>query len=336
MWPRAYGRMGIHCSFERLEVIVSSSLGPAALVLSAAIARRYYLDERSKVQIAEEFGLSRFKVARLLDLARDSGLVRIEIGHPGLVDVDLSARLQDKFGLQRAVVVDTKDDHAETLRTQVGQVAADLLAELIGPDDVLGVAWARAVGAMAKSLPRLPGVSVVQLTGAIALPGSGDSSFDIVRDVARAAGGPAYVYYAPIVLPDPVTARALRRQSDVARAFSQVARVTKAVVGLGLCAPGQSTLYDALGERDHAELRERGVLAEVAGVFLSSEGEPVDTELSQRVISIGAEDLERIPDVLVIAYGTVKVPAARAALSSGLVDGFVTHASFARALLDGS
>lgn len=315
---------------------MSTSLGPAALVLSAAIARRYYLDERSKVQIAEEFGLSRFKVARLLDLARDSGLVRIEIGHPGLVDVDLSARLQDKFGLQRAVVVDTRDDHAETLRTQVGQVAADLLAELSGPDDVLGVAWARSVGAMAKSLPRLPGVSVVQLTGAVALPGSGDSSFDIVRDVARAAGGPAYVYYAPIVLPDPATARALRRQSDVARAFSQVSRVTRAVIGLGLCAPGQSTLYDALSERDHAELRERGVLAEVCGVFLSSEGEPVDTELAQRVIAIGADELRAIPDVLVVAYGAAKVPAARAALRSGLINGFVTHGTFARALLEGS
>lgn len=313
-----------------------STLGPASLVLSAAIARRYYLDERSKVQIAEEFGLSRFKVARLLDLARESGLVRIEIGHPGLVDVDLSAQLQKKFALQRAVVVDTRDDQAETLRTQVGQVAADLLAELIGPDDVLGVAWARSVGAMAKTLPRLPGVSVVQLTGAVSLPGSGDTSFDIVRDVARAAGGPAYVYYAPIVLPDAATAQALRRQSDVARAFEQVPRITKAVVGLGLCAPGQSTLYDALGPRDHAELRELGITAEVCGVFLSSTGEPVDTELAQRVISIGADELRAIPDVMVIAYGTAKVPAARAALRSGLVNGFVTHATFARALLDES
>ena len=41
-------------------------------------ARRYYLDERSKVEIAEELGVSRFKIARLLEVARDSGLVRIE------------------------------------------------------------------------------------------------------------------------------------------------------------------------------------------------------------------------------------------------------------------
>jgi DNA-binding transcriptional regulator LsrR (DeoR family) len=43
---------------------------PAQLILIASVARRYYLEGRSKVEIAEELGLSRFKVARLLDTAR--------------------------------------------------------------------------------------------------------------------------------------------------------------------------------------------------------------------------------------------------------------------------
>jgi DNA-binding transcriptional regulator LsrR (DeoR family) len=312
---------------------VDQASGPASLVLAATVARRFYLDGRSKVQIAEELALSRFKVARLLDLAREAGLVRIEIGHPGLVDVDLSVRLQQRFGLRRAVVVDTTDDQPETLRTQVGQVAAELLAEVIGPDDVLGVAWARSVGAMAQALPRLPGVPVVQLTGAVALPGGGDSSFDIVRDVARAAGGPAYIFYAPIILPDAATARALRQQSDVARAFGQVPQVTTAVCGMGVCAPGKSTLYDAASERDRAELRRLGVCAEVCGVFLSPAGEPIRSEVSERVIAVDPEQLRAIPDVIAIAYGTAKVPAARAVLRSGLIDGLVTHAPVAQALL---
>ena len=212
--------------------------GPAGLALAALVARRYYLDERSKVEIAGELGLSRFKIARLLDMARDSGLVRIEIGHPGLIDVDLAAQIMDRFGLKHAVVVDTPEDHAESLRRHLGQVAAELLAEVIGPGDVLGVAWSRAVGAMAKALPRLSSVSVVQLTGAISMPDDDHSSIDVVRDVARAAGGPAYVFYAPFTVPDAATAHALRQQRDVARAFGQLPRVTKAVVGLGLWAPG--------------------------------------------------------------------------------------------------
>src|SRR5215217_365907 len=112
----------------------------------------------------------------------------------------------DKFGMKHAVVVDTPDDHVESLRRHLGQVAAELLAEVIEPDDVLGVAWSRSVGAMAKALPRLAAVPVVQLTGAISMPDGDESAIDIVRDVARAAGGPAYVFYAPFLLPDAATA----------------------------------------------------------------------------------------------------------------------------------
>src|SRR3954451_20724409 len=307
---------------------------PAALVLSASIARRYFLDGRSKLEIAEEFGLSRFKVARLLEAAQASGLVRIEIGHTGLIDVALSARLQSAFGLRHAVVVDTDDDSSDSLRKQLGQVAADLLAEITGPDDVLGVAWSRSVGAMARALPRLAAVPVVQLTGAVSMPDGDDSSIDVVRDVARAAGGPAYVFYAPFARPDASTARALRRQREVELTFRQLPRVTKAVVGLGLWAPGQSTLYDTAMEHDRRALRRLGVCAEMSGVFLSEDGEPVRSQLTERMIGIDADPMRAIPEVIVISYGMPKVPAARAALRSGLVNGLVTHTAFAEALLD--
>ncbi|MET0765901.1 MAG: sugar-binding domain-containing protein [Blastococcus sp.] len=314
--------------------MVNQLAGPASLVLSASVARRYYLDGRSKIEIAEEFGLSRFKVARLIDVARASGLVRIEIGHKGLIDVDLSARVQSRFGLAHAVVVDTQDDHDESVRKHLGQVAAELLAEVIEPEDVLGVAWSRSVGAMAKALPRLAAVPVVQLTGALSVPDGDETAIDIVRDVARAAGGPAYVFYAPFMLSDAATARALRQQREVALAFDQLPRVTKAVVGVGLWEAGQSTLYDAARESDRRALRRIGVCAEVSGVFLSAEGEPVETQLTERMIGVDAEQMRAISEVTVIAYGAAKLPAVRAVLRSGLVSGVVTHKSLAQALLD--
>ena len=314
--------------------MVTRTPGPATLVLSASVARRYYLDGRSKIEIAEEFDLSRFKVARLLEAARESGLVRIEIGQPGLIDVDLSTRLQERYRLRHAVVVDTPDDRPEVVRTHLGQVAADLLAEVIRPDDVLGVAWSRSVGAMARSLPRLAPVPVVQLTGAVSLPSAEASSIDIVRDVARAAGGPAYVFYAPFVVPDAATARALRRQPEVALTFAQVPRVTAAVVGLGLWAPGGSTLHDTVSEHDRRTLSRLGICAEVSGVFLSAAGEPVQCGLTDRLVGIDADQMRAIPEVFVLAYGVAKAPAARAALRSGLVGGLVTHRSLAAALLD--
>jgi DNA-binding transcriptional regulator LsrR (DeoR family) len=307
--------------------------GPAQLVLLASVARRYYLDGRSKVEIAGEFGLSRFKVARLLDAARDSGLVRIEIRNEGVVDLDLSARFREMFGLQHAIVVDGPDDPSH-LRQQLGRATGELLGEVVTSHDVLGLAWARSVSAMGSALPPLPPVPVVQLTGALSLPDAGNSSIDLVRDVARVTGGPAYVFYAPFIVSDAVTARALRQQPEIARAFAQLPRVTKAVAALGMWMHGESTLHDAADDDDQVALHRQGVCAEISGVFLTADGEPVATELGERMIGIDSEQMRAIPEVIVIAYGAAKARALHAALHSGLIGGLVTHTALARALLE--
>ncbi len=306
---------------------------PAELVLTASVARRYYVDGKSKVEIADEFSLSRFKVARLIHAARASGLVRIEIGYPGVIDVDLSGRLRDAFGLQHAVVVDASDDDDQALRQRVGQAAADLLSEITGPDDVLGLAWARSVSAMTTALTKLPPVPVVQLTGALSRPDIDDTSVDLVRQAARVAGGPAYYFYAPMIVRDAATAHALRRQPEVARAFARFDSVTKAMVGIGLWEPGQSTVYDATEEKERQRLQGLGVCADISGVLVDADGRPVQANLIDRIIGVSAAHMRAIPEVIGIAYGETKAPAVRAAVHSGLVRGLVTHTTLARALL---
>jgi DNA-binding transcriptional regulator LsrR (DeoR family) len=309
-------------------------IGPAHVVLLASLARGHFIRGRSKIELAEEFGLSRFKVARLIDEARDSGLVRIEIRHHGEIDVDLSARLRERFELTHSIVVDTPEDDAASLREHLGRAAAELLSEVITSEDVLGLAWARAVSAMVRSLRPLPGTAVVQLTGALALPDGRDTSVDVVREVASSSGGRAHLFYAPFTVPDAATARVLRRQPEVARAFDQLPSVTKAVAGIGLWEPGQSTLYDASSEFDRKELSRLGVCADISGVFLDADGEPVRTELAERMIGINHEQMRAIPELIAIPYGAAKAPAVRAALRSGLIGSLVTHTALAQLLLD--
>ncbi|MEO7261838.1 MAG: sugar-binding domain-containing protein [Jatrophihabitantaceae bacterium] len=310
---------------------VRTTLGPAQLVLTASVARRYYIDGKTKIEIAEELALSRFKVARLLEDARSSGLVRIEIGYPGEIDVGLSADLRDAYHLQHALVVDTLEEEPAAQRGLVGAAAAELLSEIVTAEDVLGLGWARSLIAMRTSLRRLAPCSVVQLTGALAQPDVDDSSIDLVRDVARIAGGPAYLFYAPMIVPD--SAANLLRQPEVARAISQFASVTKAVVGIGGWQPPYSTLYDAISPQDRRVLAELGVRADVSGVLLDGDGAPVTAALTDRVIGIHAAQLKQIPEVIALAYGVEKAPAARAAIRGGYVTSLVTHTAFARALI---
>jgi len=67
--------------------------GPAWMVQAAEIARLFYFEGQSKVQIADQLRLSRFKVARILDEARERGLVEVTMRFPTAIDTDASARL---------------------------------------------------------------------------------------------------------------------------------------------------------------------------------------------------------------------------------------------------
>lgn len=315
--------------------------GPAELVLATLVARRYYIDGRTKIEIGDEFRLSRFKVARLLDSARNQGLVRIEISYPGSVDVELSARLRETFGLEHAIVVDTHDEDEPALRKQLGLAAAELLSEVVTGDDVLGLAWARSVRAMVSELRGLPTVPVVQLTGVmsrsteVSSSVEDDNSIDIVREVARISGGPAYLFFAPLLVPDASTAQAMHQQPDVARAMTQIGSVTRAVLGIGRWSPVQSTLYDAATEPERRLLAQQGVCAEIGGVFLTVDGQPLHTPLNERMVALTSDQMKAIPNVIAIVYAVSKRPAVHAALRSGLVNSLVTHSSLATALISG-
>lgn len=54
-------------------------VAPVQRRLLVITARRFYLEDRSKTEIAEELGVSRFKVARLLEQARVTGVVTITV-----------------------------------------------------------------------------------------------------------------------------------------------------------------------------------------------------------------------------------------------------------------
>ena len=306
---------------------------PSEVVLAARVARQFYLEGVSKVDIADRLGISRFRVARLLDSARDAGMIRIEIGLPGgSLDAGLSAELCSAFELRHAFVFNFPDDDEQALRQRLGEAAGQALTDLITPGDVLGMSWSRTLSRLAAALTQFPPCPIVQLTGAVPPP-DGRDLLDLVRSVARVGGGPAHVFYAPMILDDAQTATAIRRQGDIAAAFALVPSVTIAMVAIGAWASGLSTIYDALTPAERDCLAALGVRAELAGVFIGEDGRPVATPLDSRMIVTAGPVLERVPLVLAVAFGVAKSPAVRSAIRGGLVHGLVTHASLARALL---
>src|ERR1022692_3890377 len=273
---------------------------PSEVVLAARVARQFYIEGISKVDIADRLGISRFRVARLLDSARDSGMVRIEIGLPGgSLDAGLSAELCSAIGLKQAFVFNFPDDDEPALRRSLGEAAGQALMDLVTPGDVLGMSWSRTLSGLTAAVP----------------PPDGRDLLDLVRSVARIGGGPAHVFYAPMIVDDAQTAAAIRRQTDVADAFALVSSVTVAMLAIGAWAPGLSTIYDACSPGERDAIARLGVCAEMAGVFLGEDGRPVETSLDSRMIVTPGSALAKIPFVIAVAYGVSK--SARSTRRSG-------------------
>jgi DNA-binding transcriptional regulator LsrR (DeoR family) len=309
-------------------------MGPGEMVQAAAMARRFYLEGKSKIQIAEEFGVSRFKVARVLETALERDLVRIEIRVPAELDAERSDALRARYGLRHAVVVESPADETDVPDPEnLGAVAADLLGELVDEGDVLGLAWGRSIITMANSLDRLAPCTVVQLTGVYDAGTADRGSVEAVRAAAAVSGGAAHPMYAPMVLPDRVTAAALRAQSGIAAAMSYFDKVTVAVVGIGSWAAGVSTVHDVLTKEEREHYASLGAEAEMSSHLFDAEGRRVGRDLGERCVTIDADRLRRIPEVLAIAGGVRKGDAIDAVLRSGLITSLVTDTAAADHLL---
>lgn len=309
---------------------VPDALGPSEAVLAAAVARRHLIDGESKVDLATSLGISRFKVARLLDAARESGMVKIEIVSPLGIDTDRSARLRDVLGLAHCVVVPGTDAQADP---GVSAAAAALLTEIVTDSDVLGLPWSRSVSRMVDALESLPEIPVVQLSGAMVTPEEDSSSVDVVRRAARIAGGGAHVFYSPLLLDDAASAEVMRRQPAVRQALDHVDDVTLAVIGLGAWTRGTSTIHDVLTAAERKEVDASGAVGEAAGVFFDADGAVVDTPLTARIVGLTGTQLHGIRHVIGIAHGRDKVGAIAAAVKGELIDSLVTTAQTADDLL---
>lgn len=304
----------------------------APTLLTLEVARRYHVDGWSKVEISKRTGISRFKVARLLERARQSGWVRIEIDVPENVDVDLSDALCKTFELRHAVVV--RPGAAGSRREEVAAAAARFLAEILTPRDTLGLAWSRTASAMVDRLRDVPPCPVVQLTGALPQTDPDGGSIELVRRFAARSGAPAYLYYAPMLLTSAEAATALRQQPEIARTVDLLPKLTVAVVSVGAWAQGMSTVHACLTRAERQVVADAGIVAEISGILVDREGRSPATVLSDRMLCPDAEQLRAVPHVIALIAGDRPPVSVRGALRAGLVDTVVIDAQTAAALLD--
>ena len=306
---------------------------PSVSLEAAVVARRYFIDDRQKSEIADELKISRFKVARLLDEARAAGIVRIYVDMPTGIDVPLGESLASAYGISRAIVVEAIAAAPDATLGLLGRAAADYLKSILRADDVLGVSWGSTLTTVVGALGSLPSAEVVQLVGGIRGTNIGVGGVELVRRLAESTRGQAFPLHAPLLVATPEIAAQLRRDPSLADAIARFDRLTIALVGIGSWRPPHSSLYTEFADAERVILLERGAVGDVCTIVVDADGQLVESSASARSIAIDGEQLRRTPQVIAVAGGAAKVAAIGAVLRTGLVSTLVTDSTTAVALV---
>ncbi len=296
-----------------------------------AAARLYYIHDHSQDEIGRQLQVSRSTVSRLLQRARDLGIVQITVRAPSGPGA-MASTLTERLGLAHVRVIDPASQLAAP--SAFAGPVGDLLAALgLGRGSVFALSRGRTVWSVVRAgLPQLPGVVVVPTIGGLDEPQPYYQANEIARLAAVTCDGQLRLVHAP-ALPSSRLREALLAEPRVQSTLGLWDRIHVALVGIG--APPRVTgdygpLFD---DSDHHHELDVAT-GDVCSRYFDLDGGAVAPTVEDRVLAVSRDQLQRAGMVIAVAVGAVKAASIIGAARSGLIDVLVTETTTAKAVLD--
>lgn len=313
----------------------------ARLRLMTKVARMYHEHGARQAEIATTLGLSQATVSRLLKRAAETGVVRtIVTVAPGL-HAELEERIERRFGLAEAVVVDADPAAGESERlATLGAAAAAYLETSLGTGERIGVStWSETLLATVERMRPLAApaaTEVVQLLGGTGSPETQGHSTRLLAALTRAVGGTPVAVQAPGIVADRAMRDALLADTSMQGVLRRWSALTVAIIGIGSIEPSDVLRVsgNAFAPDDRSALLAAGAVGDICHRVFRADGSPVTGGPEERVVAIDAPTLLGIPRRVGIAGGPRKLAAIRGALAGGWVTTLVTDVTTAEALAD--
>lgn len=295
--------------------------------LMAKIAWYYYFENMTQQTISDRMGMSRARVMKLLEKARQTGVIQFHLRKGNEDRMALEKQLIDQFHLEDALVVPAAVKKSET-NANVAEAASMYIAERLQDGSVINIGYGDTPSKILNNLATMAEspITCVSLTGGVSyyLPDARSNVFN-----AR-----LHLIPAPLIASGPDMAQAMRQESSVLEISRMISLAQLTVVGIGSMHDSATIIRSGiLNNNDLLYLKMQGAQGDMLCHFLDENGRVLDTPLESRLISTPLDKLKELRHVIGVAAGDVKADAIRAALRGGYLDMLITDDTTAAQLV---
>ena len=307
--------------------------------LITRIAWLYYKEKLTQQQIAERIPLSRQKVQRLLERARDLEIIQFTLKHPVVNLLEVESKVREKYGLKDAVVAPLDPHDGEHLRTTLAMAGAAYLERRLAamPKCTLGIGWGNTTATLADYFDgqSVTGkVEIVSLIGNLMMNVS-MNPYIMAEKMARKLGASFFNIWAPAIALTKERAEVFKSEPWIKEVLDIGCRADVILVSIGEAAKSASLFrMGYLTPVDLQRLIAKGAVGDILCRYFDARGELIQDEVQERVIAMPMQVMND-PDKLVIgvAGGPSKVEAIHAALLKKYISVLVTDEGTAAKLL---
>lgn len=286
--------------------------------LMIKIAWYYYMENMTQQAIADQLNITRMRVIKLLEKARQTGVVQFRISSSLDVRRDLETKLMEKYHLRDCYTVPTNPNETGKNDT-IARAASIYIANHVRENSYINFGYgdttSKTIEYLARNLETA--VSFVSLTGGVGyyLPKSESNIFN----------AKLYLIPSPIIMSSAQMADAIKMESSVQEVTDMIRLASMTVVGIGGMDDAATIVKSSiLNPSDFRLLAMKGAVGDVICHFIDKDGGLVDTEVDSRLVSVTLNTLKELENVIGVAAGKHKVPAIHAALTGGYMDVLIT------------
>ncbi|TLS38726.1 sugar-binding transcriptional regulator [Pseudalkalibacillus caeni] len=300
------------------------------------VANLYYFEGLTQSQVASKIGVSRPIVSKLLQKAKDVGIVEIYIKDESAHTVELEQRMEDRFGLKDVIVVPTAGYSAERSKRAVARAGAYFLSKNLKEVKKLGISWGTTLAQLVEEYPfsKHEDIKIVPLEGGMGRQYVEIHANQLAYEMAKKFNGKCSYLYAPAIVETEELKERLMDMEDIKAVLEEGKQVDKALIGIGN--PHENSTLKKIGylqDEDIDHLRETGAVGDIGFRFFDENGNPIKDSLNDKVIGIPLEGLKEIKEVICVVEGTHKLESIRGALEGSYLDVLVIDEPTASRLL---